>query len=181
MAPIARSVTFNMACARGVIGKDLVIYNVTEPSTCQYVINAASPMACGCESQCFVAGKETRNCGLGASCRREWAEGPASCFRRGLLLAYALRHMLFVNIRPHPALAACVTTLVLMAADGCGGTCSPPNLEGECPYANQIQQVCDYDTGTCCRPDCAGRQCGDDGCGGTVSGGSGRTETMHGG
>jgi hypothetical protein len=66
VAPIARSVTFNMACKRGIIGKDLVIYNVTEPSTCQYVINAASPLACGCESQCFVAGRETRNCGSGA-------------------------------------------------------------------------------------------------------------------
>ena len=56
----------------------------------------------------------------------------------------------------------------MLPADGCGGYCSPPDLEGECPWSNNVQQICDYDNGTCCRPDCANRQCGDDGCGGSV-------------
>lgn len=115
-APIPRSVTFNLRCSRGALGKDIYNIVVSEPKTCQYQINASSPLACGCEPMCGSAGQDNRICG----------------------------------------------------SDGCGGYCSSVELEGDCPWANGVQQVCNYDTGTCCRPDCTGRQCGDDGCGGSV-------------
>lgn len=84
-----------------------------ETSTCHYVINATSPLACGCERSCELFGVQLRVCGQ----------------------------------------------------DGCGGYCSPADLAGECPYTSKGSQICDYDSGLCCQPDCNNRDCGDDGCG----------------
>lgn len=57
--------------------------------------------------------------------------------------------------------------------DGCGGSCGEcmndcdPNCEGNEPYPDP--DLCDQEAGVCyslCCPDCCGKNCGDDGCGG---------------
>ena len=61
------------------------------------------------------------------------------------------------------------------AQDGCGGFCGGSGMAGKCPYdqtcvwnTNEQDDPGDaYRNGICCQPDCADRQCGGDGCGGS--------------
>ena len=62
---ISRSVVFNLSCTRR-LGVKFEIRSVTESSNppCQYIIQAETPHACGCDAACTELGIITRNCGV---------------------------------------------------------------------------------------------------------------------
>lgn len=130
-APIARSVTFNLKCSRGALGKDLYGIVVSEPSTCQYQINVSarhSPASCWKPRE-----GDTRSVPINEHIYQ------ALCHRVVLPLHPQASSPLACGCEPMCGTAG--NDNKICGSDGCGGYCSSVELEGDCPYAANVQQV----------------------------------------